>query len=266
MGTLLLTLALLLPTDEPTAYQNPDLGLSLLVPAGWVVRDGDPEGQAQLVLGPPEGDAMLRFSVRVSPASASSDPRLLRDQLVNNLGGRSDLSDLDEVELTIAGRPAPGIGVTITVGDKVLRIEQHLLIENGQLYVLEARAPESDFRAQTQHFSVLREGFRFLALSDDQVADQRLAEIASRCGSEVGFANSWKEAAKRAAAIQMSIERIVGDVGLGPDEILDGYLAGKVELTHLRPALFPVEAVGDLPPERIRVIDGALVHFPVVVE
>jgi len=202
MGALLLalTLTLLLPTDEPTAYENPDLGLSLLVPAGWVVRDGDPEGQAQLVLGPPEGDAMLRFSVRVSPAPGASDPRALRDQLVNNLGGRSDLSDLDEVELTIADRPAPGIGVTITVGDKVLRIEQHLLIENGQLYVLEARAPESDFRAQTQHFSVLREGFGFLALSDDQVAEQRLEKIAARCGSEVGFATSWKEAAKRARA------------------------------------------------------------------
>ncbi|MEE8467008.1 MAG: hypothetical protein V3T22_01040, partial [Planctomycetota bacterium] len=94
MGALLLTLALLLPTDEPTLYENPHLGLSLLVPTGWVVRDGDPEGQAQLVLGPVDGDALLRFSVRVRPAVGCSDPSALRDQLVNDLGGRSDLSEL----------------------------------------------------------------------------------------------------------------------------------------------------------------------------
>ncbi len=107
-------------------------------------------------------------------------------------------SGLEEYEIEVAGQPAPTLRMDYRGATAVYRVHRSHLVHGGSSWVVQRNAPTDQFDEWAESFDRVVGSFAFIDLSEEGRAEQRLAELSARCGSEVDWAADWEEAAERA--------------------------------------------------------------------
>lgn len=117
----------------------------------------------------------------------------------------------------VAGETAPWVAFEYDVAGTRYTIRQYDLVHHDFLFILQCAAPRNAFDADD--FKPFLESFEFTELADpeERKTQALLRELTERCGSEIDWAPTWKEAAARAARedrlVAVVVEEYRGVIG-----------------------------------------------------
>lgn len=178
-------------------YENREFGFALRPPSGWVCfgSDGEAPVLRQVYLYPRGAKGAPCLLVQVSLWDGRTDAAAIRDAAVAALAGRAGYGTMTSLTATLAGRPAPALGCTVTTAaGGPWRAECRYLVAQGFVYAVTlTREPEDDAAVRTLEEAAAT--FRLLA-----GVDAALRALAGRCGRDLPWARTWDEAAARARA------------------------------------------------------------------
>ena len=187
-------------TDDKV-YESKSHGFRIERPdASWTIQeDKDASaGSLTLILQPEGSSGLVQATVRVNPRRNAVNPKALRDQVLKYTEGRPEFSNKEARDFKIDGREGPGLVIDQESSGQVFRVQQCYLVRDGLQYVLQCQAPAREFRSRASVFKRIWDSFAFTELPPELKAEQRIKRLAARCGSEIGWASSWDEAAGRA--------------------------------------------------------------------
>jgi len=186
----------------PPVYSSAAFGFRIARPSkDWILQEKPGAGAEsfQLVMSLGSEGGRVQVTVRVAPVPAQQTPADYRDDLLKRLAGQAGYSKAGRRERTIAGRPAPGLSVDMnSATGEPYRVVQYYLDANGFRYVLQTHAPRERFEDFAATFGKALDSFEVIPLAKEAQARRKLRALAARCGSEIDWASSWKEAAQRA--------------------------------------------------------------------
>ncbi|MFQ5748666.1 MAG: hypothetical protein ACE5H3_04315, partial [Planctomycetota bacterium] len=191
-----------LAQEAPLVYSSAEFGFRIERPSkDWVLQEKPSSGSDsfQLVLSLGSEEGRVQVTVRVAPVPAQQGPVDYRDDLIRKVTGQAGYSQPRKTKRRIAGREVPGLSVDMNsaTGDPY-HVVQYYLDANGFRYVLQTHAPPDRFVDFAAAFGKAIDGFGVIPLSEEAQAGRKLRALAARCGSEIGWASSWQEAAQRA--------------------------------------------------------------------
>jgi hypothetical protein len=190
------------PDAETLVVHSHLFRLSRPGPTWRLARDGadsDDAVEVRVTLTGPSG--LVAVTVRAEPLPAGDAGVVARrDALLASLAGEGGPDDVSPLDMTLDGRPAPGLALDQPVGEDRYRVQQVFVSEHGRLYTLTMFAPAERFAEVQSDLEWIRDSFRFLELDWEQQERAAWRELAERCGSELAWADDWDEAAERARA------------------------------------------------------------------
>lgn len=200
LSTLLLCLA---TQNAPTVaqagvvpvYTNTEQGFQINRPAGWTFSEPTPPegaGYAMKLAKVKNGTETSVTIYVIERAETISNSTDARNAAETNWKNNPKLSNIKRGKGKYADTDAPSLKGSYDAG-ATYTIHQNFLVRDDQVFILQCLAPEKDFA--DVDFDSLLDSFDFVPIDKDR---ERLLELASRCGSEVEYAESWQAAAKRA--------------------------------------------------------------------
>ncbi|MBI2921474.1 MAG: hypothetical protein HYY18_10370 [Planctomycetes bacterium] len=117
----------------------------------------------------------------------------------------------------VGGETAPWVAFEYDVAGTKYTIRQYDLVHHEMLFILQCAAPEDEFEADG--FKPFLKSFEFTELADpaERKTQALLRELTARCGSEIDWAPTWKDAAARAARedrlVAVVVEEYRGVIG-----------------------------------------------------
>jgi len=181
-------------------YVNQTQGFSIERPGPeWRFRVASGPGAAsfRLVI-TPGSKATPQVTVQVTPVAGKTTSKHLVAAARARVADRPEYSDVEELTRSIAGKTAHGIRVRYKTSAASFTIQQHYVIAGGNRYVLQCHALSGEFAANRKRFDKALSSFRLLPVSAEARRARRLRALAQKCGSEIEWAKTWKEAAQRA--------------------------------------------------------------------
>jgi len=184
--------------------------------AGWAFEEkGDPaNGKYVLALYPKNRKGLVQVTVRASfQTAASGTPASLRDQVLAWSEGKPAYAHQEKITLAVAGRDAAALSIEQTVSGQTFRVHQAYLVEKGCAFTVGYHAPADRFASRLPAFQRILETFRFVEPDPDTRKQRKRLELASRCGQDLPWASSWKEASERAGRERRLILVLVREAG-----------------------------------------------------
>ncbi len=175
-------------------------GFQIQIPEGWSSSEIDKGEQGfALQLLPPGsiGGSALLVNVFERTDQQTADS-LLEYALKNIEEGGDDFTDLEEWEDEILGRKARAIRVNVATPYGDFHMRQTYLSEGDAIFMIQRHAGVDDFEKEAPVFDEVIRSFAFVDVTDAGRWERKLAKLASRCGSEVDWAEDWDDAAARA--------------------------------------------------------------------
>ncbi len=185
------------PSSWGGEYESARFGFRLEYPAGWTAREVEASDRSlHLVLDLDGSKPTVQLSVQVRPGGG--DPVASRDEAVRAARARSEWSNVDALEVRLGGQRTPGLRGELRTESAVYAAQLAYVAANGLSYTLQSAAPRDEFERQRRAFDRVWAGFELRTPAPETAGLGRLESLAARCGSEIGWASSWKDAADRA--------------------------------------------------------------------
>lgn len=168
---------------------------------GWTVLDGkDTPAGYQVAVPLTTSGGLVAASILSGPTPGSATAEASRDAALATLDSREGYLShelIDDVE--VGGLVASGADVAWQPpGRPEFVIRMRYVVGGGRTYLLQVHAPKDDWAKHTDAFDRFFDSFAIIEPSEDEIGMQSIAELASRCGSELDWAADWDEAAARA--------------------------------------------------------------------
>jgi hypothetical protein len=188
------------PDAETVVVHSHLFRLSRPGPKWRLVRDGaDSDDVVEVRVTQTGARGTVAVTVRAEPLPAGDAGVVARrDELLASLAGEGGPDDVSPLDMTLDGRPAPGLSLDQSVGEDRYRVQQVFASEHGLLFTLTTFAPAERFAEVQSDLEWILDSFRFLDLDWEQQERASWRELADRCGSEVPWADDWNEAADQA--------------------------------------------------------------------
>lgn len=220
----ILTLALL---PAPQTQQPAGFTMDPVVEEWSTQVDFADDGTGTYAHGPVALGGAVQLTVSVSPAPNvdASAAEQTRDSILLQVEGVDEIRGAKKRNRKIDGREAFGLQVEQDASGETYLARQYYVVRDGLLYIVQCHAPKDQFSKHEKPFEKAIDSLRFTALSAEALARTSLRALAARCGTEIDWAEDWKDAAARAKsekkAILVVVQAISGfDVGdairLGP--------------------------------------------------
>lgn len=185
--------------DKPAeVYTNKPHGFAVTrPPADWVFSEPTPPGTAKyaakfaLVKDATETSLL----VYVLDQGELKDSAAARDAVEGTWKNEPKLSNIRKGNSTFDKRVVPFLRGDYDAGAKYA-LRQHYFVANARVYIVQCLAPVGNFGGLEKDFDALVASFRAVEVDD---SPSPLQQLADRCGSEIKWAASWKEASSRAA-------------------------------------------------------------------
>ena len=187
---------------EETIVRVPEVGFQLTIPAvDWGHRvERDNGGLNAVIIGPDPSNVVVRLSIQVSAVlavateTASTDVR----QVVESIAKMTDISEVEAIELELAGHKAPGLRLIQKAKGEEFRVHLMFMHSRGIRYRVQFHAPRDQFAKHWKTAEKILAGFELIELDPEANEQWRLGQLAARCGSQIDWAADWEEASKRA--------------------------------------------------------------------
>lgn len=167
----------------------------------WIVQDskGEAPGSLQLSMGDPSADAQVIVSVLAMRLSAEIDTaEAMREAAEVRVAGKPEYSDVRRLQVRVGDQELPGLQLNLTRGGAVLSVVAAFLTAADFGYAIQVGAPPDRLHTHDGTFQRFRDSFRIITPSAEEVEQERLRALASRCGSELAWARSFSDARSRA--------------------------------------------------------------------
>lgn len=186
------------PGAKPETYTNGPHGFAVTrPPADWAFSEPTPPGTAKyaakfaLVQDAKETSLL----VYVLKQGELKDASAARDAVEGTWKNEPKLSNIRKGNSTFDKRVVPFLRGDYDAGAKYA-LRQHYFVGNSRVYIVQCLAPVEAFAGREKEFDALVASFRAVDIDD---SPSPLQQLADRCGSEIKWAASWKEASTRAA-------------------------------------------------------------------
>jgi len=192
--------------DEDNTYTSETHGFTIERPdATWFFQESlnRSEGLLTLTIQPaPREDqttaGLIQVTIRAKHLTASTTETSVRDKLLADTEGKPEYTKKKKRDFRALGRKAPGLEIEMQAYGTVYRVHICCIVTNDMVYTLQCHAPKTKFEDYLKTFRTIWSSFAFAPISEDTRVQQQLAALGARCGSEVEWAASWEQAAKRA--------------------------------------------------------------------
>ncbi len=203
LSVILLPLCLSFPiAQSDDAFINSDFGFTISSPASWTRSEPTPPAEARyaLKLARVENATETSVTVYVVDKGKIADSKAARDASEANWKTKREISDIKKGNARLAGVDANWLKADYEATGTEYTLRQHFLVRGEFIYVLQSLAPRKDWKSKEKELTALLETFDFVE-SDAS----KLRALADKCGSEVTWAKTWKEASDRARREKRSI-------------------------------------------------------------
>ena len=188
--------------ESSTTINAPEVGLRLTIPdVGWVHQENrGMEGLKTISIGPESAGSLIALSIQLSVIADDSAEALQAHilKLRGSIAGQESITDVEDLELDIAGRRAQGLKVVQAASGQVFRVHLVFLRARGIQYRIQFHAPRPQFDEQWIIAKQVLDGFALTELDAAAQDHVRLRGLAARCGSQIPWAADWDDAARRA--------------------------------------------------------------------
>ncbi|MEK7465778.1 MAG: hypothetical protein AAB074_00050 [Planctomycetota bacterium] len=198
-------LALLIPAgaEEAKDYLNEEHGFRIRKPGEeWEMAVGAPYPGTRFTLKTWRKGATGEESVTVFVADLQgvTEATAARDAAEKARKQDQRCSGIRRGSREVAGESAPWLAFEYESGGISYTLRQHYFVHHGSHFIVQCAAGAARFKELEGEFTAALESFAFIPLKDAEGAKVKalLKEVAGRCGSEIGWAKSWEEAASRA--------------------------------------------------------------------
>ncbi len=186
---------LLIALIAQESYRQDAVGLELEKPKGWSVTE-DEGGQdvlLKITLVHPEGAGQAFATIRVAEAP-TADPGPVRDWAEGILRKRSDCSDVKASAGKISGLDSASVSCRIKASNGTWESTYHYVVGGGLLFVFETATTAA------HHAKALKRLVESVRLkpAEEWKKLKEWRRLAAKCGSELPWAASWKDASTRA--------------------------------------------------------------------
>lgn len=186
------------PGAKPETYTNGPHGFAVTrPPADWAFSEPTPPGTAKyaakfaLVQDAKETSLL----VYVLEQGELKDASAARDAVEGSWKNEPKVSNIRKGNSTFDKRVVPFLRGDYDVGVRYA-LRQHFFAGNSRIYIVQCLAPVEAFAGREKEFDALVASFRAVDIDD---SPSPLQQLADRCGSEIKWTQSWKEASTRAA-------------------------------------------------------------------
>jgi len=193
------TLAFGTAAFEGTTYRNEGSGFQVELPDGWSVAEVADAGATLHVKFTPAKTESVQLSVRVYPESSVGGPSAVRKLALDAVGDDERYSR-QKLGTAVIGEAKDALAFQIDTRSDggTLRVHQRYVTRNGRSYVLQSVARRASFQKLARRFDAIWATFELLEPTAEEADRRQLLALAARCGSQVHWAGSWAEAARRA--------------------------------------------------------------------
>ena len=199
---LIMSFEISIAQGKEVVYEAPGSGFRITLPdVGWIHSEqGDPKGLVRFSAGPPEAQGLITLGIQVALVVDTSDEGVRSQilQLREAIRGNDAITDVEGLEHEIGGRKALGIRVHQAAHGQTFRVHLFFVRVQGLQYRIQFHAPRGRFDAEWEKAKSVLAGFEFIDLDVATRDRVMLRSLAARCGSQVDWATSWEDAARRA--------------------------------------------------------------------
>lgn len=183
-------------------FTSKDYAFTISSPASWTRSEPTPPAEARyaLKLARVENAAETSVTVYVINKGAVADSKAARDAAEENWKTKREISDIKKGNARLAGVDAHWLKADYQAAATEYTLRQNFLVRGDYIYVLQSLAPRKDWKAKEKDLNALLDTFAFI---EDEKS--KLKALADKCGSEIPWAHSWKEASDRARREKRSI-------------------------------------------------------------
>lgn len=184
-------------------FTNADYRFRIARPdAPWQLTEPTPPQGAVYALKIAQTDNVTETSVTVYVLSGSTaaNSQEARDAAQANWTANAQITGITSGHAVLSGVDAYWLRARYDAAGTAYTLHQHFIVSGEYVYIVQCAGPESTYDHDA--FQPLLETFELLDVDLDAA---RLKRLADRCGSEIGWAASWAEAASRAQTEQKLI-------------------------------------------------------------
>ena len=166
----------------------------------WVFQNTETTpGVMMLKVSRADAGGAIEVTIIAEP-SPSSDQAAMeqRNAAFQKTDDKDEFSRRNKITREICGQETPGFEMDWKIQEESYRVHQCYVVNQDLLYTLAIHSPVEQFDSLVDTLENIRDTFQFVPLSETAKTNLTLDQLAARCGSEVDWATSWKEASEKA--------------------------------------------------------------------
>ncbi len=185
-------------------YRSDTRGFEIQKPSQWDVEEND-ESHLTLTMTPPglreNGKSQVHFVIAVPSATgmAADHLPLIREGIWKGTLGDT-YKKITEGDSTLSGEPGARLSFISDKGEKSIRWEEHYVLKNGFLYLMQSMAPVSAFDSFRVDFDFILDSFKLIELSQGRDAFPNTSGAVEREKGTVIFLNGASSSGKTTIA------------------------------------------------------------------
>ncbi|KAF0244314.1 MAG: hypothetical protein FD180_2641 [Planctomycetota bacterium] len=189
--------------EDAGEYRNEDHGFRIRKPeGGWELAVGAPHPGTNFTLKAWRKGATGEESVTVfvTDLKGITGAAAACDAAEAARRADSKCSGIRRGTREVAGEDAPWLAFEYESGGLSYTLRQHYFVRHDAHFIVQCASTAARFKELEKEFTAVLGSFEFIELKDPEgaIAKTLLKKAAERCGSEIDWASSWKQAAARA--------------------------------------------------------------------
>ncbi len=202
MRLVFLLSVLLWTAQDADEFIHRDHGFKVCRPdAGWSAVEVPPIDHARFGFKIQRKNLKSDVSVTIHEADDAIDATAAADGAETSMKADSRCSEITRGKGKVGGVDAHRVHVCYTIAKERTIIDYYYVTHGGALFLLTVMAPDGDLKENARSLQAILDSFAFVDPPDPKARerDLRLKKLAAKCGRQVSWAATWKEASERAS-------------------------------------------------------------------